>query len=189
MRVCAGHRVLCSFDIAALCSSPDRGKDKGCCICSHKEELFLWAPELGVSVPSLNCLVTPVAAGQRGQDHRESRRSCKVSAGAEELANTVQICAERVPLPRETPCRQRCLLSPSFSSWGAGSEAADVSSQTALALQSIRCLPLFLSMHVLTLWMFATRSSGAASSGRSTRGRREISRDGFCLDALSEIAA
>lgn len=185
MRVCAGHRVLCSFDIAALCSSPDRGKDKGCCICTHKEELFLWAPELGVSVPSLNCLVTPVAAGQRGQDQREWRRSCKVSVGAEELANTVQICAERVPLPRETPCR----LSPSFSSWGAGSEAADVSSQTALALQSIRCRPLFLSMHVLTLWMFATRSSSAASSGRSARGRREISRNGFSLDALLEFAA
>lgn len=72
-------------------------KTKAAVFAGHKEELFLWAPELGVSVPSLNCLVTPVAAGQRGQDRREWRRSCKVSVGAEELANTVQIRAERVP--------------------------------------------------------------------------------------------
>lgn len=109
-----------------------------------------------------------------------------MSVGAEELANSVQSCAERVPLPGETPCGQRRPLSPSFLSWSAGSEAADVSSQTALALQSIRCLPLFLSMHVLTLRMFATHFSIAAYTGRSARGCREIS---FCLDALLETAA
>lgn len=42
---------------------------KGYCIRSHKEQLFLWAPEASVSPPSLNCLVTPVTTGQRGQEH------------------------------------------------------------------------------------------------------------------------
>ena len=61
--------TLCLFDIAALCSPPDPGKDNGYCICSHKEKLFLQAPEASVSPPSLTRLVTPVTAGERGQDH------------------------------------------------------------------------------------------------------------------------
>lgn len=62
------HYGLCLFDIAALCSSLIVAKDNGYCICSHKEKLFLQAPEASVSPPSLTRLVTPVTAGERGQD-------------------------------------------------------------------------------------------------------------------------
>ncbi len=50
---------------------PDRGKDNGCCICGHKDKLFFQALEASVSPPSLTCLVTPVTAGERGQDQRQ----------------------------------------------------------------------------------------------------------------------
>lgn len=68
--------------------APIVAKTKDAVSVGHKGKLFLWAPELGASVPSLNRLVTPVTAGQRGQDQRHYRRSCKVSLEAEQLANT-----------------------------------------------------------------------------------------------------